>query len=259
MPGEKKNSGRGQRDLKTNVKSARGKTVSQVKWLQRQLNDPYVKRAKLEGFRGRAAYKIMELDDKFNFLKPGSRVIDLGCAPGGWCQVVSSRVNVLGNQKDKDIGEVIGIDLQEVFQEVMNAGDDAGIDILIGSVTSGSTTIVFEQYDGPMKTLTVDGVQTDFSTKVTELTVRHGLLDDFAIHSEWSDSFGGIDLTIGYDSEQLFNADVVYTEYFDADMGLHGMDMEMDIMKHGHVHHIFVGCVSKLRGRGAGSTRHSEC
>ena len=113
MPGEKKNSGRGQRDLKTNVKSARGKTVSQVKWLQRQLNDPYVKRAKAEGFRGRAAYKIMELDDKFNFLKPGLRVIDLGCAPGGWCQVVSSRVNVLGNQKDKDIGEVIGIDLQE--------------------------------------------------------------------------------------------------------------------------------------------------
>ena len=128
-----------------------------------------------------------------------------------------------------DIASMIGIDLQEVFQEVMNAGDDAGIDILIGSVTSGTTTIVFEQYDGPMKTLSVDGVQTDFSTKVTELTVRHGLLDDFAIHSEWSDSFGGIDLTIGYDSEQLFNADVVYTEYFDANMGLHGMDMEMDI------------------------------
>ena len=114
MPGNKKNSGRGQRELKATVKSARGKTVSQVKWLQRQLNDPYVKRAKAEGFRGRAAYKIMELDDKFNFLKPGSRVIDLGCAPGGWCQVVSSRVNVLGNQKDKDIGQVIGIDLQEV-------------------------------------------------------------------------------------------------------------------------------------------------
>ena len=80
MPGNKKNSGRGQRELKATVKSARGKTVSQVKWLQRQLNDPYVKRAKAEGFRGRAAYKIMELDDKFNFLKPGSRVIDLGCA-----------------------------------------------------------------------------------------------------------------------------------------------------------------------------------
>ena len=128
-----------------------------------------------------------------------------------------------------DIASMIGIDLQEVFQEVMAAGDDSGLDLLIGSVTSGSTTIVFEQYDGQMATLSVDGTPTDFSTKVTELTVRHGVLDDFAVHSEWSDSYGGIDLTIGYDSEQLFNADVTYIEYFDSDMGLHGMDMQMDI------------------------------
>ena len=128
-----------------------------------------------------------------------------------------------------DIASMIGIDLQEVFQEVMAAGDDSGIDMLIGSVTSGSTTIVFEQYDGSMTTLDVDGTPTDFSTKMTELTVRHGVLDDFAVHSEWSDSYGGIDLTIGYDAEQLFNADVLYTEYFDANMGLHGMDMEMDV------------------------------
>jgi len=128
-----------------------------------------------------------------------------------------------------DIASMIGIDLQEVFQEVMAAGDDSGLDLLIGSVTSGSTTIVFEQYDGPLTTLDVDGTPTDFSTKMTELTVRHGLLDDFAVHSEWSDSYGGIDLTIGYDAEQLFNADVLYTEYFDSEMGLHGMDMEMEI------------------------------
>ncbi len=128
-----------------------------------------------------------------------------------------------------DIASMIGIDLQEVFQEVMAAGDDSGIDMLIGSVTSGSTTIVFEQYDGSMTTLDVDGTPTDFSTKMTELTVRHGVLDDFAVHSEWSDSYGGIDLTIGYDAEQLFNANVLYTEYFDANMGLHGMDMEMDV------------------------------
>ena len=83
----KNTSGRGQRDLKVKVKSARGKTVSQVKWLQRQLNDPYVKRAQLEGFRGRAAFKILELNEKYNFLIPGSKVVDLGCAPGGWSQV----------------------------------------------------------------------------------------------------------------------------------------------------------------------------
>lgn len=128
-----------------------------------------------------------------------------------------------------DVESMIGLDLTEVFQEVMAAGDDAGIDLLVGRVTTGSTTIVFEQYDGDMATLEVDGVQTDFSTKITELTVRHGVLDDFAINAEWDDSYAGIELTVGYDAEQLFNADVLYTEYFDADMGLHGMDMEMDI------------------------------
>jgi 23S rRNA (uridine2552-2'-O)-methyltransferase len=94
----KKTSGRGQRDLKVQVKSARGRTVSSTRWLQRQLNDPYVKRAQVEGYRGRAAFKILELDEKYRFLVPGARIVDLGCAPGGWCQV----------------GTVLGIDLQEV-------------------------------------------------------------------------------------------------------------------------------------------------
>ena len=96
----KNSSGRGQRDLKVKVKSARGRTVSQVKWLQRQLNDPYVKRAKAEGYRGRAAFKILELDEKFRFLVPGARVVDLGCAPGGWCQVAVKRVNALGERRE---------------------------------------------------------------------------------------------------------------------------------------------------------------
>ena len=128
-----------------------------------------------------------------------------------------------------DIESMIGLDLTEIFQEVMAAGDDAGIDLLIGRVTTGTTTIVFEQYDGDMVTLDVDGTPTDFSTKITELTVRHGVLDDFAVNAEWDDSYAGIELTVGYDAEQLFNADVLYTEYFDANMGLHGMDMEMEI------------------------------
>jgi 23S rRNA (uridine2552-2'-O)-methyltransferase len=80
-------SGRGQRDLKVKVRTARGRKLSSTRWLERQLNDPYVQRAKREGFRGRAAYKIMELDDKYRFLVPGARVVDLGCAPGGWCQM----------------------------------------------------------------------------------------------------------------------------------------------------------------------------
>ncbi len=113
-PSGKNTSGRGQRDLKVNVKTARGRKLSSTRWLQRQLNDPYVKRAQSEGYRGRAAFKIMELDDKFRFLVPGARVVDLGCAPGGWCQVAVKRVNALGEKSGKKIGTILGIDLQEV-------------------------------------------------------------------------------------------------------------------------------------------------
>ena len=107
-------SGRGQRDLKVRVKTAKGRKLSSTLWLERQLNDPYVQRARKEGYRGRAAYKILELDDRFRFLVPGARVVDLGCAPGGWCQVAVERVNALGQKPGKAVGRVLGIDLQEV-------------------------------------------------------------------------------------------------------------------------------------------------
>lgn len=110
----KKTSGRGQRELRVKVKTARGRKLSSTRWLERQLNDPYVQRARAEGYRGRAAFKISELDDKYRFLVPGARVVDLGCAPGGWCQVAVKRVNALGEKKGKRVGRVIGLDLQEV-------------------------------------------------------------------------------------------------------------------------------------------------
>ncbi|SMP32501.1 RlmE family RNA methyltransferase [Shimia sagamensis] len=113
-PTGKNTSGRGQRDLTIKVKSARGRKLSSTRWLQRQLNDPYVARAKAEGYRGRAAYKIMEVDDKFRFLVPGARVVDLGCAPGGWLQVAVPRINALGEKSGKKVGTLLGIDLQEV-------------------------------------------------------------------------------------------------------------------------------------------------
>ena len=109
-----KTSGRGQRDLRVRVKTAKGRKLSSKLWLERQLNDPYVVRARREGYRGRAAYKILELDDKYRFLVPGARVVDLGCAPGGWCQVAVARVNALGEKSGKKIGRVLGLDLQEV-------------------------------------------------------------------------------------------------------------------------------------------------
>lgn len=111
---EKKTSGRGTRDLRVRVKTAKGRKLSSTLWLERQLNDPYVRKAKAEGYRGRAAYKILELDDKFRFLVPGARVVDLGCAPGGWCQVAVPRINSLGEKTSKKVGRIVGVDLQEV-------------------------------------------------------------------------------------------------------------------------------------------------
>jgi 23S rRNA (uridine2552-2'-O)-methyltransferase len=107
-------SGRGARELRVRVKTAKGRKLSSTLWLERQLNDPYVIKARKEGFRGRAAYKILELDDKYGFLTPGARVVDLGCAPGGWCQVAVPRINSLGERKGKPQGRIIGVDLQEV-------------------------------------------------------------------------------------------------------------------------------------------------
>jgi len=110
----KNTSGRGQRELRVKVKTARGRKLSSTLWLERQLNDPYVKQAQVEGYRGRAAFKIRDLDDKYRFLVPGARVVDLGCAPGGWCQIAVKRVNALGEKGGKAVGRVIGLDLQEV-------------------------------------------------------------------------------------------------------------------------------------------------
>jgi len=107
-------SGRGERALRVKVKTAKGRKLSSTRWLERQLNDPYVLRARREGFRGRAAFKLIELDDRFRFLVPGARVVDLGCAPGGWLQVAVERVNALGAKQGKKQGSVLGVDLQEV-------------------------------------------------------------------------------------------------------------------------------------------------
>src|SRR5476651_1307065 len=89
----KSSSGReGGRSLKTRVKTARKRSLSSTLWLERQLNDPYVAKAKREGFRSRAAYKLIEIDERYHFLKLGQRVVDLGAAPGGWSQVATGKV-----------------------------------------------------------------------------------------------------------------------------------------------------------------------
>jgi len=99
----------GGRLLKTRVKTARNRSVSSARWLERQLNDPYVARAKEEGWRSRAAYKLIEINERYRFLKPGQRIADLGAAPGGWSQVC-----VKATGADKGRGRVVGIDLVEI-------------------------------------------------------------------------------------------------------------------------------------------------
>ncbi|MCW9033561.1 MAG: RlmE family RNA methyltransferase [Alphaproteobacteria bacterium] len=102
----KKGKGTGSRGLHVKVKSAKGRRLSSTRWLQRQLNDPYVIEAKKMGFRSRAAFKIIELDDKFGFLKPGKRILDLGAAPGGWTQIAVERVKSLSGS-----GKVVALDI----------------------------------------------------------------------------------------------------------------------------------------------------
>jgi 23S rRNA (uridine2552-2'-O)-methyltransferase len=94
---------------RTSLRTASGRSVSSQRWLKRQIDDPYVRRAKSEGYRSRAAYKLIEIDDKYRILKPGQKVLDLGAAPGGWSQVAAKRVKAEEGQ-----GRVVAIDLLEV-------------------------------------------------------------------------------------------------------------------------------------------------
>ena len=107
---------RDQRRLKTRVKD-KGKSQSSRRWLERQLNDPYVARAKREGYRSRAAFKLAEIDDKHHILKPGARVVDLGAAPGGWSQVAAKRVGAHGRVVAIDVLEmdpIAGVDFAQI-------------------------------------------------------------------------------------------------------------------------------------------------
>ena len=93
-------------DLKTRVKTARKRSLSSTLWLERQLNDPYVAQAKRDGYRSRAAYKLLEIDRRYHILKSGQRILDLGAAPGGWAQVAAKKVGVTAGK-----GKIVGIDL----------------------------------------------------------------------------------------------------------------------------------------------------
>jgi 23S rRNA (uridine2552-2'-O)-methyltransferase len=99
----------GSRKLTVRVRTAKGRKIASTRWLQRQLNDPYVEEAKRQGYRSRAAFKLAEIDDKYHLLKPGMTVVDLGAAPGGWSQIAAQRV---GSAAGK--GRVVALDLVEM-------------------------------------------------------------------------------------------------------------------------------------------------
>jgi len=116
--------GEGGRSLKTRVKTARKRTLSSTLWLQRQLNDPYVARAKREGWRSRAAFKLLEIDEKYELLQPGQRIVDLGAAPGGWSQVAAKKIRSAEGR-----GKIVGIDLLDI--EPIAGVDFAVMDFLL--------------------------------------------------------------------------------------------------------------------------------
>ncbi len=150
--------GSGQRQLKVRVRSTKQRTASSRRWLERQLNDPYVAAAQRDGYRSRAAYKLLEMDDKYRFLKPGARVVDLGAAPGGWSQIAANRVKSLEGR-----GQVVAIDISEMEPlagaEVLHLDfmDPSAPDILRGKLRDGGADVVMSDMAAP----TVGHTKTD--------------------------------------------------------------------------------------------------
>ena len=142
--------------LKVNVKTAKGRKLSSTNWLRRQLNDPYVKLAKEKGYRSRAAFKLLEINEKFNILKFGDSVIDLGCAPGGWSQVAVEKTNANLDQLNKKKGRVIGIDLKPILS--VNGAEIFVLDFLETN---------FEEKMGEILSYKVDNVLSDMASNST--------------------------------------------------------------------------------------------
>lgn len=133
---------------KVRVRSGKGRSLSSKLWLERQLNDPYVARAKREGMRSRAAYKLMEIDDKAHFLKTGLRVVDLGAAPGGWSQVAAQRVGASGRVVAIDVlpmEPVPGVDfveldfLERAAPDTLREMIDGPVDVVLSDMAANAT------------------------------------------------------------------------------------------------------------------------
>ncbi|MEE8334331.1 MAG: RlmE family RNA methyltransferase [Alphaproteobacteria bacterium] len=167
-----RSSGRGARRLKVKVRTARGRTISSTRWLQRQLNDPYVADAKRAGYRSRAAWKLTELDDKLHLLKRGARVVDLGAAPGGWTQVAVERVGRGGEVIAVDCNEMEPVDRATMLQLDMT---DADAPDRIREALGGPVDVVLSDMAAPvtghrqtdhLRTVTLCEAAADFAGAV---------------------------------------------------------------------------------------------
>jgi 23S rRNA (uridine2552-2'-O)-methyltransferase len=142
---KKGHSGRGRKPA-ARLKTAKGRSVSSTRWLQRQLSDPYVAEARAQGYRSRSAFKLAQMDDRFKFFKRGVRVVDLGAAPGGWCQVAIERC---GKQ-----AQVIAVDLAEVeplpgLISLLGDFHDAEIQARIKAALDGPADVVLSDMAAP--------------------------------------------------------------------------------------------------------------
>jgi len=184
-PAAKGDSGRGQRHLHEKVKTAKGRKLSSKLWLERQLNDPYVKRANTENRRSRAIYKLIEIDDKFRFLKPGKRVIDLGCAPGGWCEISAERVNSTG-ENGRAQGFVLGVDLQEVEPI-------AGVELMqLDFMEEGADDAVKEAMGGPADVILSDMAASSTGHRQTDHIRIIALCETAALFARETLNEGGV-------------------------------------------------------------------
>jgi 23S rRNA (uridine2552-2'-O)-methyltransferase len=138
------------RRLTVRVRTAKGRKIASTRWLQRQLNDPYVAEAKRQGYRSRAAFKLAEIDDKHRLLKPGMIVIDLGAAPGGWSQVAAERVRAAEGR-----GRVVAADLNDIEPIpgvellVLDVSDAGAVDRIIAALNGGRADAVLSDMAAP--------------------------------------------------------------------------------------------------------------
>jgi 23S rRNA (uridine2552-2'-O)-methyltransferase len=132
--------------LRVKVKTAKGRKASSQRWLERQLNDPYVRDAKIKGYRSRAAFKLVELDRKFHFLRKGARILDLGAAPGGWSQVAAARLGDTGKVVAMDILDMEPITGADVFKADMLAEETPA---LLKAALGGPADLVLSDMAAP--------------------------------------------------------------------------------------------------------------